>query len=135
MWYAARHLAALVADLDHRLLLLVGAVDDDLPRQAGDLVHFLVERDVGDEVLVLHRAGVLGEDRGRCTDPTRRGSALLDRLAVAHLQARAVDDRVALAVASLVVLDHERAGAVHDDQLALGLIRAGPLASTTCTPW
>src|SRR5688500_18960056 len=34
----ARQLARLVADLDRRLLLLVGAVHDDLPREAGDLV-------------------------------------------------------------------------------------------------
>src|SRR4029079_16923626 len=42
----------------------------------------------------------------------------LDRLGVAHLEARTVDDRVALAVAPLFVLDHQRSGAVHDDQLA-----------------
>ena len=75
----ARHLAGLVADLDQRLLLLVRAVDDDLPRQAGDLVHFLVIRDVGDEVLVLHRARILGEDRERVGIPLDEDLARLDR--------------------------------------------------------
>ena len=124
MWYLRDDLARLVADLDRRLLLLVRAVDDDLPRQAGDLVHFFVERDVGDEVLVLHRARVLGEDRERVRIPLDEDLARLDRLAVAHLEARAVDDRIALAVAALRVLDHQRSGAVHDDQLAGVLARA-----------
>ena len=55
--------------------------------------------------------------------------ALLDLLAVLHLQARAVDDRIALAVAALRVLHDERAAAVHDDQLAASLC-----VSTTCRP-
>src|SRR5207253_4933303 len=45
--------------------------------------------------------------------PTRRSSDL-----VLHLQPGAVDDRVALAVAPLVVLDDQRTVAVHDDHLA-----------------
>ena len=55
-------------------------------------------------------------------------------LAVAHLEARAVDDRVALAVAALRVLHDERTGAVHDDQLA-AVARSVPFDSTTCRPW
>ena len=51
----------------------------------------------------------------------------LDRLAVVHLEARAVDDRVALAVAALVVLHHQRPGAVHDDQLARRPVRRSAL--------
>src|SRR5262249_24420165 len=121
----ARHLAALVADLDRRLLLLVGAVHDDLPREAGDLVHFLVIRDVGNEVLVFHAARILGEDRERVGIPLDEHGALLDHLAVAHLEARAVDDRIALAIATLGVLDDDRAGAVHDDELALAVGAGG----------
>ena len=117
----AHDLARLVADFDRRLLLLVGAVHDDLPRQAGDLVHFLVEGDVGHEVLVLHRARILGEDREGVGIPLDEDRALLDVRAVAHLEARAVDDRVALAIAPLRVLDDDRPGAVHDDELALGV--------------
>ena len=67
--------------------------------------------------------------------PLDENLARLDRLAVAHLEARAVDDRVALAVAALVVLDHQRPGAVHDDQLARLRISPPPFASTTCRPW
>ena len=80
MWYLRVTLPALVADLDRRLLLLVGAVHDDLPRQAGDLVHFLVIRDVGDEVLYADRARVLGEDRERVRIPLDEHGALLDLL-------------------------------------------------------
>jgi hypothetical protein len=62
-------------------------------------------RDVGDEVLVLHRARVLGEDREGVGIPLDQDGALLDVRPVAHLEARAVDDRVALAIAPLRVLD------------------------------
>ena len=40
-------------------------------------------------------------------------------LAFLHLEARAVDDRVALAVAALRVLHDERTAAVHDDEVAV----------------
>ena len=79
MWYLRVDLPGLVADLDRRLLLLVGAVHDDLPREAGDFVHFLVEGDVGDEVLVLHRARILGEDREGVRIPLDQDRARLDR--------------------------------------------------------
>ena len=46
-------------------------------------------------------ARLLGEDRERVRIPLDQHLALLDRLAVLHLQARAVDDRIALAVAPL----------------------------------
>jgi hypothetical protein len=44
-------LAGLVLDLDRRLLLLIGRIDDDEARQAGDLVHFLVDGHALDDVL------------------------------------------------------------------------------------
>jgi hypothetical protein len=123
----ARHLPVLVTDFDHRLLLLVGAVDDDLPREARDLVHFLVIRHVGDEVLVLHGARILGEDRERVRIPLDQDLARPDWSAVADLQAGAIDDGIPLAVATLVVLHDERPGPIHDDQLALRLLGAAPL--------
>ena len=43
MWYLRVTLPALSRISISRLLLLVRAVHDDLPRQAGDLVHFLVD--------------------------------------------------------------------------------------------
>ena len=49
-------------------------LDDDLAREAGDLVELLLHRDAFDEVAVLHDAADLGEDRRSRTGPTRRGS-------------------------------------------------------------
>ena len=60
----------------------------------------------------------LGEDRERVRIPLDEDLALLDVLAVAHLEVRAVDDRVALADDALVVHDVDRAAAVHDDRAA-----------------
>ncbi len=51
--------------------------------------------------------------------PLDQHLALLDVLAFLHLEARAVDDRVALAVAALGVLHDQRTAAVHDDQVAV----------------
>src|SRR5262249_33314769 len=73
-------------------------------------------------------ARLLGEDRERVRIPLDEHLALLDRLPFLHLQPRAVDDRVALAIAPLLVLHHQRSAAVHDDQPAvLGLDDLQPL--------
>ena len=61
-----------------------------------------------------------GEDRERVRIPLDEDLALLDVLAVAHLEARAVDDRIALADDALVVHDVDRAAAVHDDERPAG---------------
>ena len=61
-------------------------------------------------------AAGFGEDRERVRIPLDEDLALLDVLAVAHLEARAVDDRVALADDALVVHDVDRPAAVHDDE-------------------
>ena len=121
-------LAVLALDLDRRLLLLVRRVDDDEARQAGDLVDFLVHRDAFEDVLEADLARLLGEDREGVRIPLDQHLALLDRLAFLHLEPRAVDDRVALAVAPLRVLHDERAAAVHDHQVAVLRLRrpAGP---------
>ena len=93
-----------------------------------------------DDVLVLHAARILGEDRERVRIPLDEHLTLLDVLTVAHLEARAVDDRVPLAIASLGVLDDDGARAVHDDELALFWTSLGawptapPFVSTTCRP-
>jgi hypothetical protein len=73
------------------------------------------------EVLVLHVPGVLGEDRERVGVPLDQHLAGFDGLAVGDLEARAVDHRVALAVAPLGVLHHQRSGPVHDDDRPLGV--------------
>src|SRR5688500_683641 len=119
----AHYLAVLVLDLERRLLLLIRRVDDDEAREARDFVDFLVDGDALYDVLEPDRARLLGEDRERVGIPLDDDLALLHLLAVLHLQAGAVDDRVALAIAPLLVLDDQRAAAVHDDQLAAVLVR------------
>ena len=116
-------LAVLALNLDRRLLLLVRRVDDDQAREAGDLVDFLVHRDAFENVLEADLARLLGEDRERVRIPFDQHLALLDRLAFLHLQPRAVDDRVALAVAPLHVLHDQRSAPVHDDQVAVLRLR------------
>ena len=51
MWYRCTICAVLADDLDRRLLLLVRRIDDDEPRQAGDLVEVLVDGHLVDDVL------------------------------------------------------------------------------------
>src|SRR6185503_9549179 len=87
------------------------------PRQARDFVHFLVDRHLVDDVLEADRAAALGEDRERVRIPFGENLALRDLLAVLHLEARAVDDRVPLANDALVVHDVHGTAAVHGDEL------------------
>ena len=110
MWYLRLTFPSFALDLDRRLLLLVRRVDDDEAREAGDLVDFLVHRDAFEDVLEADLARLLGEDREGVRIPLDQHLALLDLLPVLHLQPRAVDDRVALAVAPLRVLHDEVAG-------------------------
>jgi hypothetical protein len=63
---ARRHevaLAGLALDDDRGLALLVGRIADHVTRQAGDFVHFFVERDAFLQVLELHGAADFGQDR------------------------------------------------------------------------
>ena len=78
MWYLRLTLPSLPLDLDRRLLLLVRRVDDDVARQAGDLVDFLVDRDAFEDVLEADLPGFLGEDRERVRIPLDEHLALLD---------------------------------------------------------
>ena len=129
MWYLCSTLPSAADDFDRRLLLLVRRVDDDQPREARDLVHFLVDRHLVDDVLEADRAAAFGQDRERVRIPLDEDLALLDLLAVAHLEVRAVDDRVALADDALVVDDVDRAAAVHDDRAAAAVARRRCLAA------
>src|SRR6185436_8303254 len=115
----AQHLALLVADLDARLLLLVRGLHDDRRRHPGVLVHLLVYGLAVDDVAEADLSALFGEDRERVGVPLHEELSLLDVLAVLDLELGAVDDRVALALAALLVLDDERARAVHDHQVAL----------------
>ena len=67
--------------------------------------------------LNLDDAGFLGEDRERVRVPLEQDRARRRPSAPSSTRSlRAVDHLVALAVAALRVLDHDAAGAVHDDQ-------------------
>ncbi len=105
-----------VFDNKRRLALFIGAIGNHPAGEAGDFIHFLVERDAFLKVLELHRAADLGEDRVRVRIPLRQQLAQLDVLAVFHLEARAVNHNVALLLAAAFVLNGERAGTVHRHQ-------------------
>ena len=116
-------------DLDGRLLLLVRRVDDDEPRQAGDLVQLLVHRDAFEHVLELHLPGLLGEDRERVRIPFDQTLALLDRLR-----------RPSPSAARRRPPDSARArGPSRPGRRAIRCGSSRPaspsLASTTCRPW
>ena len=72
--------------------------------------------DTFSDVLELHDAGLLRDDREGVGVPFDQRLARLDLLPVGHPQMSAVDNRVAFAVASLRVLHHERTGPIHDDE-------------------
>ena len=123
-------LAALVLHLDRRLLLLVRRVDDDESGQTGDFVHLFVNRQPFDDVLEADGPGLLRENREGIRIPFDDRLSLLDLLAVAHLESRAIHDRIALAIAALLVGHDERAVPVHDDELPTafgGLVRLDDL--------
>ena len=124
--YLRGGLALLVLDLDARLLLLVGRLHDDERRHAGVLVHLLVHGLAVDDVLegdgwppssvrMVNEYGI----------PLDQQLALLDLRAVLDLELGAVDHGVALALAALLVVDDERARAVHDHQVALLVLDRG----------
>ena len=99
------------------LLVAASRVTTQL-RQAGDFVHFFVHGDAFLQVLELNRAADFGQDREGVRIPLDQDLAELDRLAVFDLQLGAVDHRVALLFAALLVHDGDRAVAVHGDQVA-----------------
>ena len=123
--YFLLRLALLVLDLDARLLLLVGRLHDDERRHAGVLVDLLVHGLAVDDVLEGDLPALLGEDRERVRVPLDQQLALLDLLAVLDLELGAVDHGVALALAALLVVDDEGAGAVHHHQVALLVLDRG----------
>ena len=111
--------AVLAVDQDRRHALLVGRrLDDDLLRQAGDLVGLLADVLALDDVLELHLAADLGEDGGGEGVPGDQLGARLDLVALVHQELRAVGQGVALPLAALLVGDDELAAAVDDDQRA-----------------
>ena len=89
-----------------------------MTREAGDFVHFFVQRDAFLQVLELDGAADFGEDREGVRVPLDHHLAERDRIALVHLHLGAVDDCVTLALAALVVDDGDRALAVHHHQIA-----------------
>src|SRR6185437_6433135 len=103
-------------DDDGRLTLLVGGLGDDETGEAGDLVDLFVDRDAFLQVLELHGAGDLGEDGEGVGVPLAEQAAELDLRSILNAKLGAVDEGVALLLATLLVDDGERAGAIHDHQ-------------------
>src|SRR4030095_12752129 len=111
------------ADDDAGLQLALGVLDDDLAREAGDLVELLAHRHALDDVLVLDPPGELGQDRVGERVPLDEHGPRPDALLGLHLDLGAVHDRVALALPAAVVgtpalaaagRRHEITVAVHD---------------------
>src|SRR5215469_15890845 len=87
-------------DDDARLQPALRVLDDDLARETGDLVELLAHGDTFDDVLVLHLARELREDRVRERIPLDEHGARLDLLLRLDLELGAVHDRIALALAA-----------------------------------
>src|SRR5581483_4474693 len=125
---AGRHQVPFVglSALDHdcRLALLVRRIGHDVTRQSGHLVDFFVERDALLQVFELHRAADFGQDREGVRIPLDHDLSECDLVAFVDLHLGAVHDRIALALAALVVDHGNRALAVHHHQVSgLGLNR------------
>ncbi len=80
---------------------------------------FLLHGDAFDDVVELHRAGLLGENRHVVRIPLDEGLALLDLAAVLDGDDRADDDVVAFQFAAVVGEDGDRAVLVQDDVVAV----------------
>src|SRR5205809_2119459 len=110
-------------DDDAGLQASLGVLDDDLAREARDLVELLAHGHAFHDVLVLHLARELGQDRVGERIPLDEDRPRLDPLLRLDLQLGAVHDRVALALPpalvghadlAVTVGGHEVAVAVHD---------------------
>src|SRR5207249_13686 len=109
------------SDDDTRLELALRILDDHLAREAGDLVELFPNRHTLDDVLILDPTRELREDRVRERIPLDQHGARLDPLVGLHLDLRAVDDRIALALAAAVVGHADLAVAVRRDQIAVAV--------------
>ena len=96
-------------------------VDHHQRRQAGHVVDLLGHRQAFLDVLELDRAGVLGDDGTRQRIPVGQDGAGLDRLVGLHRQDGAVGHLVALALATVLVVDGDLARARNHHQLTLGV--------------
>src|SRR5881409_1791423 len=90
-------------DHDARLEPALRILDDDLAREARDLVELLPHGHTLDDLLVLGPASELGEDRVGERVPLDENRARLDPLLRLHLDLGAVGDRIALALPAALV--------------------------------
>ncbi len=102
-----------------RTLLGSNRLDDDLLSQARDPVRLLAEVLALDDVAERDLAADLGQDGRREGIPLDQLLPRDDFLSVGHLDGRAVNDRVPLLLASLVVHDRDLAVAVDHDEVAV----------------
>src|SRR5258708_9375715 len=89
-----------------------------MTRQAGDFVHFFVERDAFLQVLELRRAADFGKDGERVRIPLDHDLALLHCVTVVDFELGAVNYGVALTLAVFLVNDCNRTLTVHHYQIA-----------------
>src|SRR5260370_11672389 len=111
------HLSGGIANENGRLVLFIARRQrDNKLREAGDIVHLLVNRQTGAQVVKLHGARSLREDRESEGIPFDKDLATRDMLAIRNAEARTVNDMVAFLLASLLIYDGNQAGAIHGDE-------------------
>src|ERR1700674_1731751 len=113
------HLSRGIANENGRLVLFIARRErDNKLREAGDVIHLLVNRQAGAQVVKFHGAGSFREDGEGEGIPFGQDLATGDVLAVGYAKARTVYDVVALLLAAFFVHEGNQAGAVHGDERA-----------------
>ncbi len=96
-------------------------VDNHQRGQAGNFVDLLGHRDAFFDVFEFHPARVFGDDGPRRRVPRRQHLARLHRVAVLDQHSGAIGNLMPFALAAVVVMNHDFAGARNHDQLALAV--------------
>ena len=109
-----RGLASVVADDDLRMQIFL-VLDDDHGLLAGGFVRLLLHGDAFKDVVELHLAGLLGQDRHVVRVPLDEDFALLDLGAIRDGDDRTDNDSVLLQLALVVGEDGNGAVLVEDD--------------------
>src|SRR4029077_6029855 len=106
-----------IANENGRLVLFIARRKrDNKLREASDVVHLLVNRQAGAQIVKFHGTGSFRED-GECEGiPFGQDLAAGDVLAVGYAKARTVNDMIAFLLASFFIHDSNQAGAVHSDE-------------------
>ena len=93
---------AVIIENDDLRVQILFVFDDDHGFLAGSFVHFLLHGDAFDDVVELHLAGFLGQDRDIVRVPLHEGFGLLDLGAVLDGNDRPNHDIVLLQLATVV---------------------------------